>query len=166
MELYRMGENAIRIRLNSEDLEAYGMTFEELDYDTPQGKRMIHALFEQVKDEAGFDTAGEKIYIQLYPTRPGGCELFITKLEKEEKRSVCFCFSDFDALFEAVSRTKLPAESDLWQEKKNGCFYVLTTEGVAPALFFEFGEKIPPPSHIYLRSRCRRVRREERPPNG
>ncbi len=164
MKLYRQGNNEIRIRLTREDLASYETTVEDLDYDSPQGKRMILALLDKAKREMGFETSGEKIYIQLYPTGPGGCELFVTKLEREKK--YCFRFSDFDTLFKALPHTAFPAESQLWQEKKSGRFYVFVSQEETPPLFFEFGEKIKPPSHIFLKSRCRKANREERESNG
>lgn|GEM_PF-1814254 len=161
MKLYRQGEGAIRIRLTKEDLEAYSMTAEDLDYDSAQGKRVIWELFDKARRETGFDAAGEKIYIQLYPTDRGGCELFVTKLEKEEKK-LCFCFADFDLLYAALTRSPIPLGSELWREKKRGVFYALIPEKEAPLAFFEFGETIKMPSKIFLKSRCHRVRREER----
>lgn len=161
MKLYRQGNREVRIRLTNEDLEAFSMTVEDLDYDSPQGKRVIRALFDKAKEELGFETAGEKIYIQLYPTGGGECDLFITKLEWAAKPS-CFRFSDFDSFFAAVSHASPPITVDLWQEKKSGRFYALTNERVIPPLFPEFGERVKIPSQTFLRSRCRKLRWEER----
>ena len=159
MKLYRQGKCEIRIRLTKEDLASYSMTVDDLDYDSARGKQVIWELFDKARRETGFDTAGEKIYIQLYPTDRGGCDLFVTKLEKSR---FCFCFSDFDTLYSALSRTTLPAGSELWKEKKNGRFYAFVPEQETPPCFFEFGEKIKTPSHIFLNSRCQKVRWEER----
>ncbi len=158
MKLYREGNNEIRIQLTREDLESYSMTADELDYDSPQGKRVIWELFDKARQETGFDTEGEKIYIQLYPTNRGGCDLFVTKLEKH----TCFCFSDFDTLYTALSQNNLPIGSDLWREEKKGIFYAIVPEEAVPPLFFEFGEKIKAPSRIFLKSHCRKMHWEQR----
>ena len=165
MKLYRLGESEIRIRLTKEDLASFSVTAEELDYDSVRGKKIIWELFDKARQEVGFDAAGEKIYIQLYPTDRGGCELFVTKLEKEEKK-LCFCFADFDTLFTALKQTDLPKETNFWKNTANGRFYVLLPEEAVPPVFFEFGEKVKAPSHIFLNSRCRKVRWEERQSNG
>lgn len=161
MKLYREGNNEIRIRLTKEDLASYSITAEDLDYDSAKGKRVIWELFDKAREETGFEAVGEKLYIQLYPTERGGCELFVTKLEKEKNR-ICFCFSDFDMLYAALSRATPPPDFELWKAHKNERFYLLTPEKETPALFFEYGEKIKMPSHLFFTSRCRRVAWEER----
>lgn len=161
MKLYRQSESEIRIRLTKEDLASYSMTVDDLDYDSAQGKRVIWELFDRARQETGFEADGEKIYIQLYPTERGGCDLFVTKLESAHSR-VCFNFADFDTLFTALRNGKLPSDSELWQDEKKGCFYAMIPEHKTPPLFFEFGEKVKTPSRIFLNSRCRRVTWEER----
>ena len=37
-------------------------------------------FLDMAKTEVGFDPAGDKVLIQLYPLKSGGCELFVTKL--------------------------------------------------------------------------------------
>ena len=161
MKLYRQGKCEIRIRLTNEDLKDFAITVEELDYDSPRGKRVIRSLFDKAKEELGFETAGEKIYIQLYPTRLGECDLFITKVHGESKPS-CFRFSNFDSFFIAISQAPSKIRMDLWQEKEKEIFYALTKEEEIPPLFSEFGERVKLPSRVFLRSRCRKLRREER----
>ena len=161
MKLYQQGKCGIRIRLTNEDLKDFAITVEDLDYESPLGKRAFQALFDKAKDELGFETAGEKIYIQLYPTRKGECDLFITKLERNQIYD-CFHFSDFDAFFDVHSRASVHDGAELWQDKKSGCFYVLTNTKKAPPLFYEFGKRIKIPSQAFLKSRCRKIRWEER----
>lgn len=165
MKLYRLGEREIRIRLTKEDLASFSVTVEELDYDSARGKKIIWELFDKARQETGFEADGEKIYIQLYPTERGGCELFVTKLEKEAKKE-CFCFADFDTLFTALTRSPLPSEAELWKEERRGKFFVLLPEEKTPVAFCEFGEKVKTPSHIFLNSRCKKVRWEERKTDG
>ena len=161
MKLYRQGESEIRIRLTKEDLASFSITAEELDYDSAHGKRVIWELFDKARRETGFDATGEKIYIQFYPTDQGGCELFVTKLEKEQ-RSICFCFSDFDGFYHALGHNKHPLDCQVWKDTKKSTFYVLISEKDAPPLFFEFGEKIKVPSLVFLNSRCQKIHWKER----
>ena len=34
----------------------------------------------EARNRIGFDTDGNQIYVQVYPSREGGCEMFVTKL--------------------------------------------------------------------------------------
>lgn len=162
MKLKRQGAGAVHISLTKEDLELYAISAEELDYDSPQGKRVIRDLIDKARRETGFDPCGGKTYIQMLPSSKGGCELYVIRLEAERERD-CIFFSDFDSLFAAVSAAAAtPAGASLWREKKRGAYYACFPKGSTPAIFSEFGEKIKAPSLIYLNSRCRRVRWEER----
>ena len=44
-------------------------------------------MLDLAKKEVGFDPGGEKILIQFYPVRLGGCEVFVTKLGVLSKES-------------------------------------------------------------------------------
>ena len=42
--------------------------------------KKVWKILEHVKKNYGFDHEGEKLLIQFYPSKDGGCELFVTKL--------------------------------------------------------------------------------------
>ena len=50
------------------------------DSGTASQRRAFWRVLEMAKSEVGFDPAGDKVLIQFYPTRPDGCEVFVTKL--------------------------------------------------------------------------------------
>lgn len=163
MKLYRQGTNDLRIHLTKEDLEAFSITVEDFDYDSTRGKRVIWALFDKAREETGFDAAGEKVYIQLYPMEKGGCELFVTKIEKEEERKECFLFSTFDSFYTALTlSSSSPKDMTVFRTRDRERFYTLIPSEKVPAVFYEFGEKVKAPSTVFLHSRCRRVHWEER----
>ncbi len=37
-------------------------------------------ILSDIKQESGFDAKEDKVYIQMYPSKQGGCELFVTKI--------------------------------------------------------------------------------------
>lgn len=166
MKLYREGKCQIRIHLTKEDLDEMEITPEEMDYDSKKGKRILRELFDIAKRETGFDTKGEKIYIQLYPIEKGGCDLFITKIQSEETAD-CFFFSSFDTFFAAMEHApNLPFDAVIYQNLKNEHFYTVLPSQCVPNVFYEFGEKITLPSEIYFKIRCRRVSWNKRKQNN
>ena len=157
MKLFREGNNEVRIHLTKEDLQEFSITPEEIDYDSKKGRRIFRELFEKVKKETGFNAEGEKLYIQLYPIEKGGCELFFTKLTSENSTD-CFSFSSFDAIYDALETlTDPPQDMQVFQNQKNDLFYTLLPSECVPNVFYEFGEKIQLPSHLFLKTRCRKV---------
>ena len=157
MRLYREGKNEIRIHLTSEDLEAYSVTLEDFDYDSTKGKKIIWELFDKAREETGFDASKEKVYIQLYPKAKGGCELFVTKIEKEEDTDDFFVFSGFDNFYNALSFLTSFSDITLYRSNKKEDFYISLPSHKVPAYFYEFGEKTSAPSPLYLKSQCKRL---------
>ncbi len=85
MELILISESKLKIMLNESDMKEYKIG-EEADCADGSTRKAIRSLLDRVRDQIGFDTAGEEIFVQLYTSKRGGCELFVTKchLESEE----------------------------------------------------------------------------------
>jgi len=164
VKLYRLSKKEIRISLSREDLCRYAITPEEFDYDSTKGKRILWELFDLAKEETGFDAAGERIYIQLYEKKNGGCEIFVTQLEDESDTESCFVFSDLESLFAALSLfTKFPEEIRIYRVGKTLRHLVVLPHRTIPNGFWEYGRKTDSlPSSIYLKSQCRKIDFPER----
>ena len=80
MELTLISENKIKISLTKNDLDGYSITAEEIDYDNTETRRVFWTLFDEAKKVTGFDAAKSRIFVQIYPGRDGGCELYVSKI--------------------------------------------------------------------------------------
>ena len=81
MELIVINETQIKLTLTPDDLERYprhvgeGALFRAILHDAVRiGGEETGAL------PPGFTDRGGKLYVQMYPSRRGGCELFVTRL--------------------------------------------------------------------------------------
>ncbi len=83
MELIRISNTKLKIMLSESDMKEYQIG-EEADCAEANTRRAIRTLLELVKDQIGFDTEGEEIFVQLYTSKHGGCELFVTKCDLAE----------------------------------------------------------------------------------
>lgn len=83
MELILISNTKLKIMLNEEDMLQYNIGG-ETDCSEPATRRAIRSLLECAKDQIGFNTDGEEIFVQLYTSKRGGCELFVTKCKLEE----------------------------------------------------------------------------------
>ena len=91
MEFILIGDGKIKVSLTKEDLEEFELSADELDYANTETKRMFWDVLSRAKARTGFDTDGEKVLVQLYPSKDGGCEIFVTKigsLYKEDEELV------------------------------------------------------------------------------
>lgn len=80
MEFLLIGESKIKIVLNKEEAEKYKLNTSSADISGPGARRIFWRILERAQAEVGFNPAGDKVLIQLYPLSSGGCEIFVTKL--------------------------------------------------------------------------------------
>ena len=157
MKLVRHGNRSLRISLTPQDLEEFQVSLEDFDYELPQGKRVLLSLFDKAKEETGFCAEEEKLYVQLYPKRDGGCELFIICLEADEEPE-CFAFDSFDSFLTAHALFCDGRDATCYGLRGGKRFLILAPSHSVPPRLWEYGEKMKhPPSPLFLRARCTRL---------
>ncbi len=80
MDYLIINESKLKVTLDSNELEQRSLEASALDYADPEAKKLFGDILCQAKEELGFDTSGCRVLLQLYPSKDGGCELFITRL--------------------------------------------------------------------------------------
>ena len=99
MELILISNTKLKIMLDESDMIKYHIGSES-DCAKGSTRRAIRSLLECAREQIGFNTDGEEIFVQLYTSKKGGCELFITK-----------CFTETES-GEICERIKSPLLSD------------------------------------------------------
>ena len=87
MELLRIGDNKLKVTLTGEDMERFCLETDTMDYDTTETRRAFWQILDEAKHQTGFDAGGGRIFVQVYASRAGGCEMYVT-LEGEEEAAV------------------------------------------------------------------------------
>lgn len=80
MELILISSSKLKIMLSDKDMEKYALDAKTADYDDTATRRAFWSILDDVKNETGFNAAGDRVFIQLYPSKEGGCEMFVTKM--------------------------------------------------------------------------------------
>lgn len=80
MELILINETKLKIMLTREDMKRYELDCDGADYDNTETRRAFWSILDEAKHRTGFDAARDRVFIQLYPSREGGCEMFVTKI--------------------------------------------------------------------------------------
>ena len=118
MEFLHIGESKLKIVMSAEELKEYGISPKD-EGTTLTCRRAVWEILDRAKSVCGFNPNGDKILVQFYPMRDGGCELFVTKLgilapssarlvAKSERvallsrSEVYYVFSSFDDVRSAV----------------------------------------------------------------
>ncbi len=79
MDLILISEEKLKIILTENDLQEMNIDIERLDYSNVSTKRVFWEILDRAKETAGFDAAKSKLYVQVFPSSDGGCEMFVTK---------------------------------------------------------------------------------------
>ena len=80
MELIKINDRKLKIMMTSEDMAEYELTRDNIDYENVDTRRALRSIFATAKQRTGFDASSERVFVQMYPSKAGGCEMYITKL--------------------------------------------------------------------------------------
>ena len=78
MELIPINESKLKIMLDESDMKEYNIG-SEADCANSETRLAIRHILDRAKTQIGFNTEGSEIFVQLYTSKGGGCELFVTK---------------------------------------------------------------------------------------
>lgn len=80
MELIIISESKLKIMLSAPDMARYELESNRMDCGDVRTRAAFRHIFDDARAEIGFDTEGERLYVQFYASKEGGCEIFVTKL--------------------------------------------------------------------------------------
>ncbi len=141
MELILISDSKLKIMLSQKDMTKYALKIEDIDYDNTETRRAFWNILDEAKHKTGFDAARERIFVQVFPSRCGGCEIFVTKLEKgvsaddlsvsvaKRRANTVYRFSDINNLLSVCSilyKRGYEGESAVYYDDKN---YYLSITG-------------------------------------
>ena len=84
MELIVIDETKLKIMLTAPDMQHYDLHAERMTTANAATRNAFRHIFNDARQRIGFDTSGERLLVQLYTSRGGGCEIFVTKLCAED----------------------------------------------------------------------------------
>lgn len=114
MELIRISDRKLKIMLTPLDMCHFELSNESFGSDAAETTRAFHLLLEEIRRQTGFDTDDRHISVQYFPSREGGCEMFISNLQSEDPQMRHFISASLPAA-QQDSESKLP-------QKRNGGF--------------------------------------------
>ncbi len=162
--------------MTEEDMREYKLD-RASDYSSPGYRRAFWQVLERAKSDVGFDTAGDKVLIQFYPVKTGGCEVFVTKLgilSKESarlvtrsdkvtmlSRSLGFyvfeCLKDVKSFYRSISSriTEPYPKADVYVTEEGICYLSIDeyAKGGEPSEFpeiFEFSHRLTADLEFYI----------------
>ena len=85
MELIRISDRKLKIMLTPTDMSHFELNADSFGEDSAQMHRAFRLLFHEIRQQIDFDADDHRISVQYFPSREGGCEMFICNLQGEER---------------------------------------------------------------------------------
>lgn len=177
LEVLLIGEYKMKIVLSERDVTELGLDISTPIKDTSLSRRAIWRILEKAGKMSGFDHTSDKMLIQIYPEKKGGCELFVTRLgllSKESaglvsssktvtvlsKDTVCYRFLGEQYMKDAIRAIKnhpsgVIPKGDAYKDSGGGYYLVIEEIGRcdnAPELplVLEFGDRLTKDASVYV----------------
>lgn len=80
MELILISDTKLKVMLSEDDMKQYDLNCDDIDYENTETRKAFWNILDEAKNRTGFDASGDRVFVQVYPSKKGGCELFVTKL--------------------------------------------------------------------------------------
>ena len=96
MVLLVISESKLKIMLTAPDMVKYDLPATQVNGLSLHHREALRHLFRDAKTESGFDTEGSRLFVQLYSSREGGCEIFVTKLPESSPLSPVWEYNSTD----------------------------------------------------------------------
>ncbi|MGN0598138.1 MAG: adaptor protein MecA [Ruminiclostridium sp.] len=89
MKIDVLSNSTVKITLSGGDMKEYDLRYENLSRKSPDTKRLLGEVLKAVSLESDifFDANADRLFIEAFPRSDGGCMLYISSLEEEEKPS-------------------------------------------------------------------------------
>ena len=93
MELIHIGEGKLKVMLTEEDMALYALDTALSDGGGAEARRVVRDILDAAGAPLGFAAAQDKICIQIFRGRGGGCELFVSCAETGGTRRLLYAFA-------------------------------------------------------------------------
>lgn len=176
MELIIIDDSRIKLMLTREDMEEYGSCTDI--HITPE---IFRVIMNDARKKCGYCGMKGRIYIQMYQSREGGCELFVTKLDERKilpymkalndgiqseyrkyifRGRVIYSFQSMTSLLSACRGLMLAdynGESHAYfDESGEGNVYYLLLEYESPIVGENLGKLCRSSAYYYVNEHCKK----------
>jgi len=170
MELILINNSKLKIMLTSEDMAKFDLDCNSASYDNTETRRAFWSILDEAKHRTGFDAASDRVLVQLYPSKSGGCEMYITKVgllctendncdnqaffispsnESATSKNLAFIFKGIGLMIAAcrlVIHSEYIEDSSAWIDENGLCYLFTHTSKKTNSSYFmgimsEFGIK-------------------------
>lgn len=175
MEHILISPGKLKLMLTREDVLHYDLRPVIESGEEPDSRQVFKALLADA-GEIGFDSGNDRLFIQLYPSKDGGAEVYITRLGEHTRNddpsgelpvTYIGCFDSLDDLIACCRQLAFTeGESSAWYEDEPRRWFLVISEVLSwreyldrglgvEAIMSEYGRNIKAPGAIYyIKEHC------------
>lgn len=164
MEVIRINRERIKIMLSPDDMVEMDINCDMLDSFDRKGKEAFGKIMQEARDRCGFISCGRKIFVQVFPSKDGGCEMFITKMNDNElssrvkkQKRYYYKFEVFQNLLSfCAAIMNINYNCAVYKDNEKGIYYIITDEKCD--ICGEFGGvECSETCDVYISERCKLI---------
>lgn len=89
-----LDENRVKILMEDQDIEFYGLPFERINYDDPLSRSFIYDLIQKTYDQTGVNFQDCRVMIEVVPGVSRSYYILLTKIDREGREKIEFDKAD------------------------------------------------------------------------
>lgn len=168
MEIIKIGRDSFKISLDSNEAKKYELIESIRANDCMSTS--IKVLLEALKEKSGIDFGKERVSAEVYISKDGGCEVFVSKMPEitpitknntKPRSRLIYRFETLEHLLmvcEGLKRACYDDKCDVYYNKNTNTYF-LVMYGIYPkdikyAFLCEYGTKLKSNLYIYIVEHC------------
>ena len=169
MEVIKINGEKLKVMLSPEDMRHYAVNCDTLDGESAASRFAFRRILADARGRCGFDAVGARVFVQVFPSKEGGCEMFVTKLadgtgtllQTESRRKFFYVYS-FERLNQmltacaAIRRQSYIEESYAYADPERKRYF-LTFETDVPNMSEYGGRKCRVTARYYIGEHCKLI---------
>lgn len=84
MTIEQISRSTVKVVLSKNELKSYDLNFSMLDSDSVETKAMLLTLLQNIQQKVDIDLASDRLYIEAFAAKDGGCFLYISVIDDED----------------------------------------------------------------------------------
>lgn len=115
MKFELIKHNKIKVTVETQDLEKWGISAEEMAKNTPEAREIFFEMLRRAEKETGFSCNNARLVVEAaINSVMSELTLFVTKVDTDEEQKL------FDKLSSRIKTEKIPAETKKEKKPKTG----------------------------------------------
>ena len=160
MRMIMISPSQLKVMMDAEDMRRY-----EIDCDDclePRTRRSaLRRILRRAKEETGFSSDGVRVLVRMFPSKDGGCEMFVTRLGRADENAVAdgmraYSFGSLSELICACRALKTGEDADksfAYRDETREAWYLVIGH-TSPVVSEMGGVLLKPGAIAYINEYC------------